>query len=234
MSKEKALELVLDGGEVALKQVVDNSLLKDIPVVGSIVKAYEIGASIRDRLYVEKLKKFLRCLNEIPAQKKEEMKGAIVSGERPMSTVSEKILLVIESQTDMEKSEMVANFFLAYLDGLLSESELRKAIDVTASAFLDDLKEFLKGNGMSGFMRSTYENLERSNISGLINTPLIGIDPVTMRELREDGWLEAPGSVLFQSTYFGSKFQSAYAHGKRLRALATDYTQPPQFHSDTR
>lgn len=214
MSKEKGLELLLGGGEVALKQMVDNSLLKDIPIVGSIVKAYEVGASIRDHLYVAKLREFLQCLDEVPAQKKEEMKRSIVSGERPISTVSEKILLVIESQTDMEKSEMVANFFLAYLDGILSESELRKAIDVTASAFLDDLKEFLKGNGMRGFMRATYEDLERSNISGLVNTPLIGVDSVTMRELREDGWLEAPGSVLFQSTYFGSKFQSAYAHGK--------------------
>ena len=215
MSKEKAFELLLDGGEVAFKQAVDNSLLKDIPIVGSVVKMYEVGASIRDHLYLAKLKLFLQCLDDISASKKEEMRESIRTGATRASHISEKILLVIETQTDLEKSEIIANLFLAYLDGVLTEPSLRKALDVTAAVFLDDLKEFL---GMSGFMRRTYEDLERSNIAGLVNTPLIGIDMVTQRELREDGWTDVPGSVLYESTRFWTEYQTAYAYGMRLRA----------------
>jgi hypothetical protein len=35
MSRREALELIADGAEVAFKQTVENSLLKDIPIVSS-------------------------------------------------------------------------------------------------------------------------------------------------------------------------------------------------------
>ena len=59
MAKKRILELGAEGTEIALKQVLDDSVLKEIPIVGSIVKLYDIGTSIRDRLFTEKVRQFL-------------------------------------------------------------------------------------------------------------------------------------------------------------------------------
>jgi hypothetical protein len=217
MSKRKALELLLDGAEVAFKQTVENSLLKDVPIVGSLVKIYEIGASIRDHLYTAKVSKFLLCLDEVPEEDRARLRKSIRYGDGETERLAEKILLVIESQSDIEKSEIIANQFLAYLDSQINSQEFRRALDVTANCFLDDIKQFLEGDGFHGFLRAKFEDLERWGIAGLINSPLIGLDKTSSAELRRDGWGDDSDSVLFESTHFGSCYQKAYHYGRKLR-----------------
>ena len=127
MSKEKALELVLDATEVAFKQTVESSLIKDIPIVGSIVKLYEIGASVRDHFYTAKMERFLSCLNDVSPHDKDRLLITISSkkSDGEVGKLTEKILLIIESQSDMEKSEIIANLFLAYIDGKMESSTFR-------------------------------------------------------------------------------------------------------------
>src|SRR5690554_196880 len=115
MAKRKMLELTAEGAEIALKQAVDNSVLSEVPIVGSIVKLYAIGSSVRDRLYTEKVRQFLVAMNEVPEEKRLQFREAVISGQEKSERLVQKILLVIESQSDVEKSELIANFFMAYL-----------------------------------------------------------------------------------------------------------------------
>jgi hypothetical protein len=181
------------------------------------VKIHEIGSSIRDHFYTAKVSKFLLSLNDIPAHEKDRIRDSIFSGRNEVQKLTEKILLVLETQSDIEKSEIIANLFLAYIDNKMTSSEFRRALDVTANSFLDELKEFLKGDGFHGFMLRTYEDLERAEIAGLVNSPLIGIDKTRPEELRRDGRADQVGILLYESTKFGSTYQSAYHYGQRLR-----------------
>ena len=217
MAKGKVLELTAEGAEIALKQAVDNSVLSEVPIVGSIVKLFGIGASIRDRLYTEKVRQFLVAMNEVPEEKRLKFRKAVVAGHEESERLVQKILLVIESQSDVEKSELIANFFLAYLDGVMDNAEFRRALDVIAAYFLDDLMQFLKGDGFHGFMHEKYEDLERRGLASLVGSPLIGFDKTTSDELRRDGWREGADVVHFESTFFGSAFQKAFHYGARIR-----------------
>lgn len=217
MAKKKILELGAEGTEIALKQALDDSVLKEIPIVGSIVKLYDIGASIRDRLFTEKVRQFLIAFNEVPEEKRSKLRKAVLSGKDECEKIVQKIILIIEFQSDLEKSELIANFFLAYLDEMISNSDLRRALDVTSTYFLDDLKQFLKEDGSMGFMQENYEDLENRGIANLAGSPLIGFDKTTSDELKRDGWKEGADAVHFEKTSFGSTFQRAYHYGARLR-----------------
>tara|TARA_R110001592_G_scaffold358315_1_gene662986 strand:+ start:470 stop:1126 length:657 start_codon:yes stop_codon:yes gene_type:complete len=217
VSKSKFAELVMDGAEVALKQTMENGLLKDIPLVGSLVKIHEVGASVRDALYTAKITKFLQSLDDVSPEDKERIKDTIKNKKENIEKLTQKILLVLETQTDIEKSNIIANVFLAYIDNKITEIDFRRALDVTASYFLDDLLCFLEGKGSNSFMLSTYEDLEYSGISGLINSPLIGIDSTTQRDLKRQGREDEMGIALYASTHFGTSFQSAYYYGSSMR-----------------
>ncbi|MGB3665694.1 MAG: hypothetical protein WA963_01920 [Bermanella sp.] len=217
MTKGKILELTAEGAEIALKQAVDSSVLSEVPIVGSIVKLYSIGSSIRDNLYTQKVRQFLVAINEIPEEKQLEFREAVISSSEESEKLVQKILLVIESQSDIEKSDLIANLFLAYLDGVIDGAGFRRSLDVTAAYFLDDLFQFLKGDGFHGFMCEKYEDLERRGLASLVGSPLIAFDNTTSDELRRDGWQEGADAVLFKSTSFGSNFQKAYHYGARLR-----------------
>ncbi|WP_027330330.1 hypothetical protein [Marinimicrobium agarilyticum] len=217
MAKRESVELVLEGAEIALKQCVEDSVLKDVPFVGTLVKLYGIGGSIRDRLYAAKINRFLFCLSDVSMEQKDRMKESISAREMESDKLSQKILLALETQTDVEKSEVIANLFIAYLDRKISFSNFRRAIDVTANCFLDDLNEFLKRDGFQGFMQKTFEELEREKISGLTNTPLIGIDRTSPDELRRERQESMVGVVLYETTDFSSIYLKAYHYGKECR-----------------
>jgi hypothetical protein len=216
MTKNKILELSAEGAEIALKQVIDNSVLNNIPVVGSIVKLYNIGASIRDRLFTEKVRQFLIALNEVSEEKRLKFRKAIASDKEESERTVQKIILVLESQSDIEKSEIIANFFVAYLDKIISDADLRRALDVTSNYFLDDIIQFLN-IGCYSFSCKTYEDLEKDNLANLAGSPLISFDKTTPDELRRDGWKEGADAVRFASTSFGATFQRAYEYGAKLR-----------------
>jgi len=217
MVKRRLLELTAEGAEIAFKQVIEDSVIKDIPIIGTLAKLCGIGLSIRDRLYTDKIRLFLIAIDEIPEDKRLQFRDAVASGHEECERLVQKILLVIESQSDVEKSDIIANFFLAYLDGVIAQADFRRSLDVTANYFLDDLKEFLKGDAYRGFMRESYKDLEANGLANLVGSPLIGFDKSTSGDLERLGWPNNSNTVLFENTSFGSLFKRAFHHGEQLR-----------------
>lgn len=216
MTKEKAMEIVLDGIEIAVKHSLNESVLKDVPIFGTIIKLYEVGTSVRDSLYIYKIEKFLNCLDDISEQKKTEVTISIRDNNEEVQRLSQKILLILETQSDIQKSEYIANFFLAYVSGKLNESDLRRALDVLSNCFLDDLNNLISDS--RSFILSTYQELESMGYTSLINSPLIGLDNSTPSELRSNGWSDdEASSVFYKSTDFCHVFCSAYKFGALLR-----------------
>jgi len=217
MTKKKAFELAAETTEIAIKQIVDESVLNDVPVVGTILKLKGIGTSIHDNLYAEKIRQFLLCLSEIPEEKRLKFRDEIAMGKEKNQKLVQKLLLIIENQSDLEKTELVANFFIAYLDGEMSGSGFRRALDVTANYFLDDITNFLVSISVQGFSCNTYQDLERMGISSLIGSPLIGFERTSPAELRKDGWGDTAEVALFETSDFGFSFERAFRWGERLR-----------------
>ena len=217
MVEGKILELTAESAEIAFKQILDDSILKDIPVIGTIFKIYGIGKSIRDRLYTEKIRHFLLSVNEANEEKRAHFRSIVSSTQDECNRLIQKVLLVIESQSDLEKSELIANFFLAYLDGVITSSDFRRALDVTAIYFLDDLKYFLSECTHRKFIRETYEKLQSYGVENLIGSALISFDTSSNEYLERIGWAEGPKPMLFGISSFGGTFITAYQHGANLR-----------------
>ena len=67
---ENLSALTTDALEIGLDTVLDSGLIKDIPVFGSLVKLYNIGSTIKDRIFERKLLKFLNHLSDIQIDKR--------------------------------------------------------------------------------------------------------------------------------------------------------------------
>ena len=77
MVKKQTTELVLESIEVILKQAIDDGILKDIPIIGTVFKAMDIGGSIRDKIYGAKVAKFILNLSQVTETDKERFKLVI-------------------------------------------------------------------------------------------------------------------------------------------------------------
>lgn len=46
-------------GEIALDSVVEDGLLKDIPIISTVINIYKIGTSLKERYYIKNWRNFL-------------------------------------------------------------------------------------------------------------------------------------------------------------------------------
>ena len=57
--------------EVGLDQVIDEGILRDVPVVGVLVQLYKIPGTVRDRIFAQKVCRFLLHLGEVPVAERQ-------------------------------------------------------------------------------------------------------------------------------------------------------------------
>lgn len=60
---EECSELVSSIAEVTLDSVLEDGLLKDIPIIASAISVYKLGTSLRERHELLKLYHFVKSLN---------------------------------------------------------------------------------------------------------------------------------------------------------------------------
>src|SRR5262245_61944564 len=63
-------DIAVDLSEIGLDSLLEDGLLKDIPVFGSLVKLYKTGQTIRDALFAKKLLLFLQGISKVSPEQR--------------------------------------------------------------------------------------------------------------------------------------------------------------------
>lgn len=143
--KEEAIACVSDLAEVGLDAILEDGLLKDIPIISTAVSIYKIGSSLLDRHNIRKLIVFLNGINDgiVSEDKRIEYQQRIQDNEKFRNQQIEYLLVLINRYTSYEKPIVLAKLFLAYLDHIITWKELvdySETIDLLLSSDIDILK----------------------------------------------------------------------------------------------
>ena len=112
---EQATNILGDVAEVGLDSILNDGLLKDIPVISTVFSIYKIGESIKERQYIKKLAQFVCALNNGVASDddREYYKQKLDSEQR--NEELEYIMVLIDRYISYDKPNMLAKLYLAYL-----------------------------------------------------------------------------------------------------------------------
>lgn len=134
--------------EVALDSAAEEGVFRDIPILGSIFGVGRAVASIRDRIFANKLAHFLKKISVVPANQRKKLIDEINAREDVKVKVGEKILYIVDSCEDHESSGAAGVAFKAFLEERLDYNEfvaIAFAIDrlpyAEISRFLEDKRE---------------------------------------------------------------------------------------------
>ena len=105
----------VDLSEVALDSAIDDGLLKDIPVIGTMAKFASAVGTFRDHLFAKKLYKFYAALDQIPPAEREKQLAKLASSPKERQRVGEHLLLLLERLDNMQKPALLARAFQALL-----------------------------------------------------------------------------------------------------------------------
>lgn len=138
--------LTADLSEAVIDNVLKEGLVKEIPIIGTLVGLGKVALGIRERLFLKKIISFLAELEGIDVSQRKAMVDQINSSKNYRIKVGEKLLYIIERCDDYEKAQLVGRLFSAFLGKRLTYSEFLKSATIVERAFMEDLKWFIKNN----------------------------------------------------------------------------------------
>ena len=110
---EKAVSLASEYSEIALDSILQDGILKDIPVINTIIGISKASIAMRDRLLIKKIVQFLAGLNDVTFEKRIQMIIRLEQDTKFSQSVGEHILEILERVESHRKPIIIARVFAA-------------------------------------------------------------------------------------------------------------------------
>lgn len=176
------MSIGVDISEIAIDTVLKDGLLKDIPVVNTIISLSKFSANIQDKLFLKKILTFLNSLKDISPKKRKEMIEKIDESKEYRIKVGEKLLYIIDSCDDYEISELIGILFQSYIEEKITYDDFLKASSVLNKLSISDFKWFTK--------ERSHHNFDLGDVGDLISSGLfeLSYEQLDVRVMEEDDY----------------------------------------------
>lgn len=166
-------DLMTDINEAFLDSFLKDGIVKDVPILGLVLKVINIGNTIQERLYIKKLLTFLKQLENTQVEDREREINKIDESKDYKTKVGEKILYVINEADDCEKAQYIGTLFNYFLQGILQYEDFIRCVNCINKTNIVDLNLFIKQSMIERFINSNFENyLNTGLITQQYNSPL--------------------------------------------------------------
>lgn len=181
--EENFTNIIADHSEILIDNLIENEILKEIPIIGTTIHIIKGVRSIRDKIYLSKIQYFLKNIGEISSSQKERLIKESKKDRKRSAKFGESLFTTIEQADGLTKIKYLAIAFEAFLNSELDNKELRHICHGINRCFIDDLMELveaeypnqqiLEPNISTGFV-STFHggftaDLTSSNITFMIS-----------------------------------------------------------------
>ena len=166
-------DIIGDYLEIGIDSIIDEGILKEIPIVKTIVGVLKVGKNVHDRNLLKQTLVFINEFNrnEIRQDKIEEYKKRIENDPKKCEDELGRIILLLNNFIDREKSIMLSKVFKDYVGQLLNWNEFCEYSEIINRLFIQDfsfLQEVYVGRISDTTNRSDIYKVERLNSLGII------------------------------------------------------------------
>lgn len=166
-------DIIGDYFEIGIDSIIDEGILKEIPIVKTIVGVLKVGKNVHDRNLLKQTLVFINEFNrnEIRQDKIEEYKKRIENDPKKCEDELGRIILLLNNFIDREKSIMLSKVFKDYVGQLLNWNEFCEYSEIINRLFIQDfsfLQEVYLGRISDTTNRSDIYKVERLNSLGII------------------------------------------------------------------
>lgn len=140
----------LDYAEIGLDAFVSDDVLKEIPIIKTVVGVVKSGLKIKEIFFAKKILTFLKEFHsgKLPKEKFDRFQAEFTTDEKYRAKVMEQIMVFSDTFLQVEKSKVFANLFAAHLneaygwDDFLNLSFCLNQLNMYGVSLFDDMAEF--------------------------------------------------------------------------------------------
>lgn len=140
LKSEDAKNLATDSLELAIDQLLNEGILKDIPIVNFLWSGLKVVKSAREVLYVKKFFKFLAAVQDVSEDEKEKFLSDLSRDHENKDRLFEKILLILEQLDEVKKADYLGKTLLLLAKSDITFSEFYRVSASINAVNLDDLQ----------------------------------------------------------------------------------------------
>lgn len=191
-------DVISDYLEIGIDSLMNEWILKEIPIVNTIVGVLKIGKNVHDRNLLKQTLTFINEFNnnKISHDKLKQYKITIENNPKRCEEELGRILLLLNNFIDKEKSIMLAQIFKAYIEKIINWNEFCEYSEIINRLFIQDinlLNMIYDGRVTDTTNRGDLYRVERLNSLGIIgisfkSTRITTINGV-QQENRQDSYL---------------------------------------------
>jgi len=134
-------DLLTDWGELAIDSNLADGVLKDIPILGSLVKLYKSGENVREHLFSKKVEKIIKNMSGVSEEEVSKFNYQINSDPEYRTKVAEHLTLLIDRLDDIDKSEFLAKAFIGFSTNRVDFNKFKRLARAIERCMVEDLRE---------------------------------------------------------------------------------------------
>lgn len=199
--------------ETALDSVLDDGILRDLPIIGTLVGLGKATVNIKNQLFLKKVIHFLYELRDVPVQARMKMIDRVDNGQKYRIRVGEQLNYILDKCNDHLHAEYLAQFFRAYLTEKISYSDFLKGGVIIQNVFTEDLEYFLTTEKEQFNVQASPAEAPHEEHFPLINVGILGFgyNPIRVEnqwdhEMSEE-YIVRGGEAVIWTTSIGDKLK---------------------------
>jgi hypothetical protein len=171
----EAKEIVVDLGELGLGMLFNEGILKEIPIIKTVIACRKSWAAIHDQLFLQKVARFLAACPPFTDSEKETFIREHLRDSKKAKDLREAIVLILDKLDGMEKPALLAKAFAAFVRGKIPHECFRRLASAIDIGFIEDLKVLAYSPNAHWF--PYLPNLVRTNLVNFEAHPDYGNNP---------------------------------------------------------
>jgi hypothetical protein len=141
--------------------ILNDGLLKDLPVVGWVVAAGKTASTVRDYFLIRKILRFLAGLSDVPKAERDSFVVKVEEDNKFGNRVAETLIMLLDRYDHINKAALMSKLFYSYGKGEIDYSDFLRLSTAVDRAFMPDLSDLLdyfadKGNDPKLAKRNVY------------------------------------------------------------------------------
>ena len=131
----------LDMAELGIDSLLDDGIFKSVPIVNVLVGIGKTAQNRHDRNLLKQTIKFINTFNEksISDNKLQKYKEHLYNNPRFAEEELGRVLITLNSNVDLKKSEILARFYRAYVEQKINWNNFCELSEVTSRMFISDI-----------------------------------------------------------------------------------------------